>query len=73
MIITVKAKAGARENKIEEIGENEFRVSVTEPPVQGRANYAVAELLADHFKVSKSDVRLTSGFRSREKTFEINK
>ncbi|MFC1656419.1 DUF167 domain-containing protein [Patescibacteria group bacterium] len=73
MIITVKAKAGSRENKIEEIGVDEFRVSVTEPPVQGRANNAIIELLADHFEVTQSNIRLTSGFRSREKTFEINK
>jgi len=72
MTITVKAKPSARENKIQEIGENEYRISVTEPPVQGRANYAIIELLADHFNVSKSDVKLVSGFRSREKTFEIN-
>ena len=73
MQIIVKAKAGARENKIEEIGENQFRVSVTEPPVQGRANNAIINLLAEHFEVSRSDIKLTSGFRSREKTFEIDK
>ncbi len=71
MTITVKAKAAARENKIEEIGVDEFRVSVTEPPVQGRANYAIIALLAKHFDVSQSDIKLTGGYRSREKTFEI--
>jgi len=72
MKIHVTAKPAAKENKIEEVGESEFRIFVTEPPIQGRANGAIIELLADHFGVSKSEVRLTSGFKSRQKIFEIS-
>lgn len=72
MKIKVTANPAARENKVEEVGENEFIVSVTELPVQGRANSAIVELLAEHFGVSKSEVRLVSGFKTRQKTFEIN-
>ena len=72
MKIKILAKPAARENKVEEVGENEFKVSVTEPPVQGRANHAIIELLAEHFGVAKSDVKLISGFKSRQKIFEIH-
>lgn len=72
MKIFVKAKPGAREEKVEKIDENNFAVSVKEPPVQGRANAAIARALAEHFKVGSSQVRLLSGFSSRQKVFEIS-
>lgn len=71
MRINVKARPGAREEKIEKIDENNFVVSVKEPPVQGRANAAIAKALAEYFNVPKSQVILVSGFSSRQKIFEI--
>lgn len=71
MKIFVTAKPRASENKIEKIDETHFAVSVTAPPVKGFANKAIIELIADHFSVSKSQVKLISGFSSKEKVFEI--
>jgi uncharacterized protein (TIGR00251 family) len=71
MKITVKAKPGAKEEKIEKEAENVLKVSVKEPPVQGRANRAIQKVLADYFKVPFTQVRLVSGFASRTKVFEI--
>jgi len=71
MKLFVGVKPNARENSIEKITETEFKISVKEPPVSGRANEAVVELLADYFKVSKSNVRIISGFASRKKIIEV--
>jgi uncharacterized protein YggU (UPF0235/DUF167 family) len=85
MKIFVKAKPGANEDKVDPpaarlwqenkndgAGEKEwFKVSVKEPPTQGRANTAIGKLLAQHFKVSPSQIRLISGFSSKQKVFEI--
>ncbi len=71
MKITVKAKPGARAEKIEKIDEENFIVAVTEPPVQGRANAAIAKVLANYFQVPAARVRLVSGFTSRQKLFEV--
>jgi len=71
MKIFVKAKPAAREEKIEKINETNFVVSVKEPLVQGRANMAISKALAEYFKVSNSQVRLISGFSSRQKVFEV--
>jgi hypothetical protein len=71
MKIFVKAKPAAREEKIEKVDENNFVVSVKEPPVHGRANAAISKALANYFKVSSSQVRLISGFSSKQKVFEI--
>ena len=71
MKITVKAKPAAREDKIEEQEGGLFVVSVKEPPVKGRANLAIIKLLASHFSVSASNVRIISGQASRNKVVEI--
>jgi len=85
MKIFVKAKAGAKIEKIippeiklwkeknSESNEEEwFTVWVKEPPVQGRANIAIIKVLAEYFKVSNSQIRLISGFSSKQKVFEIS-
>lgn len=71
MKVNVKAKPNAREEKVKEVEPGVFEVSVKEPPLQGRANAAIAKALAEHFGVSKSQVVLASGFSSKQKVFEI--
>jgi uncharacterized protein YggU (UPF0235/DUF167 family) len=72
MKIFVKAKPGVREEKVEKLEDGSFVVSVKEPPIQGKANIAILKALAVHFGVSPSDVRLVSGFSSKQKVFEIS-
>jgi uncharacterized protein (TIGR00251 family) len=71
MKIFVKAKPSAREENVEKLDETHFVVAVTEPPVKGLANAAIAKALARYFSVSSVSVRLVSGFSSRQKIFEI--
>ncbi|OHA92216.1 MAG: hypothetical protein A3J09_01910 [Candidatus Zambryskibacteria bacterium RIFCSPLOWO2_02_FULL_51_21] len=78
MKIFVKAKTGAKENKVTPPplrlvpGEEEwYTVSVKERPVEGRANEAITKLLAEYFKTPRSNVRLLSGAASKRKVFEI--
>ena len=76
--IFVKAKAGAKESKVIPppltlIKEEQewYTVLVKEQPIEGRANEAITKLLAEHFKVSRSQVRLISGATSKRKVFEV--
>lgn len=78
MKIFVKAKTGAREEKVippplKLIRDEEewYTVSTKERPVEGRANEAILRLLAEYFKVSRSQVKLVSGAVSKRKVFEI--
>ena len=71
MKIFVNAKPLAREEKVEQIDESHFTVAVKEPPRNGKANAAIQRALAGHFNTSPSNVRLVSGFTSRQKVFEI--
>lgn len=79
MKISVKAKTGQKENKVIRpplrlIPDEEewWTVSVKERPVEGRANEAIAKLLATYFKVPRSQIRLISGATSKRKVFEIH-
>jgi UPF0235 protein mflv_3569 len=42
------------------------------PAIEGRANAAAIKLLAKHFGVSKSQVRLLRGATSKYKVFDID-
>lgn len=46
-------------------------VKITAPPVEGSANKACMEFLADRLGIKKSQISLILGATSREKTFEI--
>jgi len=70
MKIRVKVKPNSRTEELSHEGDS-FTVKVKEPAKEGRANQAVIKLLAEHFSVPKSQVRILSGFRSRNKVIEI--
>ena len=71
MRLFVNVKPRAREGSVEKIGDNEFIISVKEPPVNGMANQAVIRALSEYLKVSKSQIRIVSGAISRKKIVEI--
>jgi len=49
-----------------------FRISVTAPADEGRANAAVAEALARALGVAKTRLTLVRGATSRDKTFRLD-
>jgi uncharacterized protein (TIGR00251 family) len=48
-----------------------IKVRVSERAVDGKANEALIEFLADHFRVPRRSVRIASGLRSRRKRVVI--
>ncbi|MGA2670464.1 MAG: DUF167 domain-containing protein [Dehalococcoidia bacterium] len=70
MKIQVKVKPNSRTEEISREG-NSFIVKVKEPSKEGKANQAVIKLLAEHFGVPQSRVRILSGFRSKNKVLEV--
>jgi uncharacterized protein (TIGR00251 family) len=70
MKIQVKVKPGSKTEGLSREGDT-FIIKVKEPPKEGKANQAVIKLLARHFGVPQSQVRILSGFRSRNKIVEV--
>ncbi len=71
--VRFRVKVQARARRAELAGEHDgaVRVRVTAPPVEGRANEAVIELLAEHLRVPQSSIRIVAGERAPLKTVEV--
>ena len=70
MKIQVKVKPNSKTEEVSQEG-NSFIIKVKEPPKEGKANQAVIKLLAGHFGVPQSRVRILSGFKSKNKIIEV--
>lgn len=73
MKISVHIKPNSRHR--EEVMKNDddiLTVYIKAPAIEGRANAAAIKLLAKHFKVASSKVKLVRGATSKYKIFEID-
>ncbi|MFH0259057.1 DUF167 family protein YggU [Vibrio barjaei] len=67
--IYVQPKA-SRDKLVGEHGE-EFKVAITAPPVDGKANAHLSKYLAKQFKVAKGQVLIEKGELGRHKQLRI--
>ncbi len=77
MIITVKLTPKARHSEIKGWAEGVdggkvLKASVTAAPEKGKANEALIELLAAHYKTSKSKIEIIRGETERMKIVRID-
>ena len=70
--IAVRVQPGAKKEAILGFADGVLRLRVTAPPVEGRANDAVLELVAQAVGVRPSHVTLLRGARSRDKLLRID-
>lgn len=73
MKISVHIKPNSRHR--EEVVKNDddtLTVYVKAPAIEGRANAVAIKLLAKHFKITSSKVKLVRGATSKYKIFEID-
>lgn len=72
MRIYVKVIARSSKNEVKEINQGEYKVKVTAPPVDGKANQATIEELAKYFKVPKNRIEIIAGKSAKTKIVDIN-
>ncbi len=60
-------------SKVEKVERRDGYVEVwiREPARKGKANKRLVEIVAEHFGVRRSKVRIVEGFTSREKVLEV--
>jgi uncharacterized protein (TIGR00251 family) len=68
--IQVNVKPNSKTEEVSREG-NSLVIKVKEPPKEGKANQAVIRLLARHFGVPQSRIKITSGIRSKNKVIEV--
>ena len=71
-IIRVRVLPRTSKNQIVGMEGGAFKVKLTAPPVEGKANKALIQFLANKLGVRKQDVEIVSGEHSRKKSIRIN-
>ena len=69
--IEVRVQPRASSNQIVGYRDGVLRVRLQAPPVDGAANDALVRFLADQLGVARRQVRIVSGFGSRNKLVEV--
>ncbi|MCB1203438.1 MAG: DUF167 domain-containing protein [Verrucomicrobiae bacterium] len=69
--IEVRVKPNSRDETLDEQEDGNWIARIKAPPVDGRANTALISLVARHFDVRKSQVRIRTGASGRLKVVEI--
>jgi uncharacterized protein (TIGR00251 family) len=68
---TVRARPRAARSEIAGVLGGALKVRLAAPPVEGAANAALIELLADELDVPRAAVRIISGATARSKLVEV--
>jgi len=71
LILTIKVVPASSRNSIVGWLGDTLKIRVTAPPERGKANAAVAAILADALGVSSTCIRVATGHTSARKTIEI--
>lgn len=72
MILDLHVQPGASRTEFAGRHGDRLKVRVQGRAVDGKANEALIEFLAAHYRVAKRDVRITAGLKSRRKRVEIS-
>ena len=71
MRVNIKVHARSKRESVTVLPDGSLKVEVKAPPVEGAANEAICELLAEHYKVHKRDVKVVLGSTNNKKAVEI--
>jgi hypothetical protein len=72
MQLRITVKPNSKQQSIEEVEDGSFIVRLKSPPVDGKANRELIELIAEKFDVAKSQIQIKSGLSSRKKLILID-
>lgn len=71
MIVKVRVIPRAKLNQVDVQSDGTVRVHTTTAPTDGKATMDVIKMLAQHYGVPKTSIKLIRGQTSRDKVFEI--
>ena len=70
-IVAVHAQPGAKRSEISGLHGERLKVRIAAPPLEGRANEALIDFLAQRLGLSRSKLRVLKGLQGRTKLVEI--
>lgn len=69
--VTVRVSPNASRSEIVSRGRDGWKVRLSAPPVDGKANEALIRLFADEFDCAPSEVRIVRGQTGKVKVVEV--
>jgi uncharacterized protein YggU (UPF0235/DUF167 family) len=69
--VSVRLKPNSKQQKIELFADDTLQAWVTAPPVEGKANAALIELLSDTLDLPKSRLSIKHGLASKNKVVAV--
>jgi len=72
LLIQLRISPRASRDQVGAVMGNRIKISITAPPVDGKANKHLVKWLAKRFGVSQSQVEIESGLSSRDKSLRIH-
>jgi uncharacterized protein len=70
--LRVKVRPGASRNQVDGCRDGVWEIRLTTPPVEGRANAALVDFLADRLGIPKRGIGIRRGHRGRLKTLAVD-
>jgi uncharacterized protein len=71
VILEVHVQPGASRSAFAGMHGDRVKIRLAAPPLEGKANAALIEFLADHYGVPRRNVVIVSGIKSRRKRIRI--
>lgn len=71
-LLKVRVIPNSKINKIIEQGADFMKIKLNAPALEGKANMALIKFLSSNFQIPKSQIKILSGEKSREKRVSIN-
>ena len=70
-VVAVHAQPGAKRSEISGLHGGRLKMRIAAPPLEGRANEALIDFLAQRLGLSRSKLRVLKGLQGRAKLVEI--
>jgi hypothetical protein len=71
MKFKITVKPNARKNEVTRTADGNLVVRVAVPPIEGKANEKVIEVLSEYLNKPKRSISIVSGFKGKNKIIEI--
>jgi uncharacterized protein (TIGR00251 family) len=71
VLVKIRVVPRSKYIEIEERGKDSLRVRLLSPPTDGRANNELIAVLARYYNKRKSEIKIKTGLRSRDKLIEV--
>lgn len=71
MVLTIRVKPRSKTSSLTQEAPGEWTACLRSPPVDGKANDELIELVAKRFGVPKSRIRILAGAKARRKLVEL--